>query len=158
MCCILNYRNATKNSFQPHVYMDTIAEIYEKSGELHRAAQARVISHGMSADKKVASWSLFMALLLALESDDYVRADSITKVIEDQDLHTPYLDMQVLLNLSAACKSCDHVTLKRKIAHELEHLELLLEETDTDLLLRRITDPMKRGHVFVRLQVLAAKA
>ncbi|KAI9496952.1 hypothetical protein BDB00DRAFT_806155 [Zychaea mexicana] len=157
LLCLTAIVSKHETGFQPHYYMEKVSEMYEKCAKIHQASQARVISHGMSADNKyVASWNLFMALLLALEIDDFVRADSIIRIIENEGLNRSYMDMQVLVSIAKACKECDYTTLKHTVPHQLEHLELLLEETNVDMILRHLTDPMKQSDTIVRLQMLAA--
>ncbi|KAI9246729.1 hypothetical protein BDA99DRAFT_526801 [Phascolomyces articulosus] len=172
LLCLATLVSKYEMGYQGYTYMEMVSQMYEKRAKHYQASQARVILYSMISadgeDKTISSWHLWMALLLALEIDDFVRVDKILQMIDhdpivdsSHDNILSYLDMQVLVSLSKALKQQDYTTLKHTIPHQLEHLELLLQDDNQDqedrlkLLLRRgVTDPVKRNEFLLRLQML----
>ncbi|CDS04864.1 hypothetical protein LRAMOSA07394 [Lichtheimia ramosa] len=85
------------NSYE---WMVHLAQLYESISAKHCASELHVICHDKLLDKNNIEvqrlwWHLFMALLLALETDDIVRADAILAMIQEDSKATQYEDIQV---------------------------------------------------------------
>ncbi|KAG0201530.1 hypothetical protein BGX28_005674 [Mortierella sp. GBA30] len=110
-------------------------------------------------DRERISWDLFQALLLAMETGDFVRMQHAIRLLSYCDTSS-YHDVQTILGLASAVISQDNDFLHNNAAYALEHLLLLVQEPygagKTDMLLYRFSNPTASIAALHRVQQLVS--
>ncbi|KAG0375792.1 hypothetical protein BGX24_008658 [Mortierella sp. AD032] len=73
------------------------------------------------------TWDLFQALLLAMETGDFVRMQKAIGMLQDRDI-VSYQDVQTVIEVAQAVMSQDNDFLRNTATNSLNYLLLLLQE------------------------------
>ncbi|KAG0267170.1 hypothetical protein BG011_008463 [Mortierella polycephala] len=100
------------------------------AGEIILMPKNAVVNEKQEQGDRVV-WDLFQALLLAMESGDFVRMQRAIHLLGSCDT-SPLLDVQTIVEIAKAVISQDNDFLRNNAAYALEHLLLLVQETDVE--------------------------
>ncbi|CAO3570033.1 unnamed protein product [Mortierella alpina] len=147
-----------------------MALVYDQGLGMSYAAAACLIQAGdsilsiMGLDPAVAResplWDGLQALLLAMETGDFVRMQSAIQLL-DRCGTASYQDVQIITELASAVISQDNDFLHNNAAHVLEHLMLIIQESadvgaPSEMLLCQYKSPSASMAVLHRIQQLVA--
>ncbi|KAF9968739.1 hypothetical protein BGZ70_009017 [Mortierella alpina] len=145
-----------------------MALVYHQGLGMSYAAAACLIQAGDSAlsmagvDSAVARerslWDGLQALLLAMETGDFVRMQSAMRLLDRCGIAS-YHDVQIITELASAVISQDNDFLHNNAAHVLEHLRLIVQESaevgaPSEILLCQYKTPSASMAVLHRIQQL----
>ncbi|KAF9109933.1 hypothetical protein BGX27_006988 [Mortierella sp. AM989] len=105
-------------------------------------------------------WDLFQALLLAMETGDFVRMQTAIRILDSCDETIKYQDVQTVVEIANAVISQDNDYLYNGASCALEHLLLLIQENidkgslEIDLLLCQYSTPAASVETLSRIHRL----
>ncbi|KAI8379080.1 uncharacterized protein BYT42DRAFT_567380 [Radiomyces spectabilis] len=123
-----------------------VSQIYDQLNARHLGCDARMLyiecamKDGDSSPSSDLLQNMFSTLLTATELDDYTRMKSVSlqirKMLKEHFDGATYDDLQILEQLGLARQNLDYVALEN-LAHEVDHMELLLEQGSGESILHR---------------------
>ncbi|KFH72636.1 hypothetical protein MVEG_02925 [Podila verticillata NRRL 6337] len=142
-----------------------MARVYQRLGMKYAAAACLLHAgqtyraHGDEVNGTIqedALWDLLQALVLALETADFVRMQAVLGLLEKYD-HGEFRDIQAIMEVSRAVISQDNDFLHNNAALVLNHLSLLAQDSSKDqLLLSRRSASSECSARLLRLQKLVS--
>ncbi|KAF9288922.1 hypothetical protein BGZ68_010331 [Mortierella alpina] len=145
-----------------------MALVYNKGLGMSHAAAACLIQAGdtilstagldFEKERERSLWDGFQALLLAMETGDFVRMQSAIGLLDRCGIAL-YQDVQTITELASAVISQDNDYLHNNAAHVLEHLMLMVQESTgadapSEMLLCQYNNPSVSMAVLHRIQQL----
>ncbi|KAG0272235.1 hypothetical protein BGZ95_012022 [Linnemannia exigua] len=106
---------------------------YSAAACLIRSAEIVSSSSPLSFDEQdkehieKGTWDLFQALLLAMETGDFVRMQKAISMLQDRDI-VSFQDVQTVIEVARAVMSQDNDFLRNTATNSLDYLLLLLQE------------------------------
>ncbi|KAI7863992.1 hypothetical protein BDF14DRAFT_1839134 [Spinellus fusiger] len=121
-----------------------LLQIFMHLGKTHWAldikymkAHLGLCSGSTDSQKKVSLWDMSQVLLLALESEDNVRACAIeTTLLTSECLHYP--DVELIVQISRALRFLDIYQLEKQLPYCVDHVDLLIESRSESLLMQQV--------------------
>ncbi|CAO3594991.1 unnamed protein product [Absidia cylindrospora] len=113
-----------------------ISKIYERIG-LHHYSMDIQLKYGdyLANSQQHQAMLLFFSILLeATEKDDYLRTDKINQHIQEMN-GIIYPEISLLSKISGARRNLDYLLLAHELKFEVDHIELLMTNGDSMLLL-----------------------
>ncbi|KAF9187834.1 hypothetical protein BGZ51_001007 [Haplosporangium sp. Z 767] len=118
------------------IYNKGLSSTYEAAaclilaGEIILMPKRAVMNEKQEQGDRVV-WDLFQALLLAMESGDFVRMQRAIHLLSSCDISS-LQDVQTIIEIARAVISQDNDFLRNNAAYALEHLLLLVQEVDAE--------------------------
>ncbi|ORZ22443.1 hypothetical protein BCR42DRAFT_406203 [Absidia repens] len=117
-----------------------ISKIYERIGLDHYSMDIQLkygnyLANSLMTQQQHKSMVLFFSILLkATEKDDYFRTDKINQHIQELN-GIIYPEISLLSKISGARRNLDYLLLAHELKFEVDHIELLMTNGDSRLLL-----------------------